>query len=193
MCPASLRVPGGSHGVTAGAEGMNTCRSPCSPAPSARTPRRGRCALEQLDAVTLGLYITQIAACSSLAAVRAAVAAALRWCRRGLRGGELRVTQGPAGPWGWGMRGAVVMLGWPQVQILAGDGVLGGCASPLVWHQLLLRVVQGGCSDTRRSQPGLSPCLLLPGLSQGECAGAWCIPCPRQQCFQPALPSWHPA
>lgn len=110
------------------------CHSPCPLAPSSRTPRRARCALEQLDAVTLGLYITQIAACSSLAAVRAAAAAALRWCRQGGvwgGGGGWRVTQGPAGPWGWDMRGAVVVLGWPQGQGLAGEGVLGApCVAP---------------------------------------------------------------
>lgn len=83
LVPCEPQGARGSHGVTAGGGGLSTCRSPCLPAPSTRTPRRGRCALEQLDAVTLGLYITQIAACSSLAAVRAAAAAALRWCRRG--------------------------------------------------------------------------------------------------------------
>lgn len=60
---------GGSHGVRAGEGGgtPNTCHPPRSSVPSTRTPRRGRYVLEQLDAVTLGLYITQIAACSSLA------------------------------------------------------------------------------------------------------------------------------
>lgn len=85
------RQPQGAQGVTRGdsqGRGLSMCRSPCPLEPSTRTPRRGRCALEQLDAVTLGLYITQIAACSSFAAVRAAAAAALRWCRRGGGAGE---------------------------------------------------------------------------------------------------------
>lgn len=62
------------------------------------------------------------------------------------------------------MRGTVVTLGWPQGQTLVGDGVLGGCASPHVLHRLLLRVVQGGCSDTRVTARPVLPGLPFPGL-----------------------------
>lgn len=163
--------PQGARGVTRGdsqGRGLSTCRSPCPLEPSAWTPRRGRCALEQLDAVTLGLYITQIAACSSLAAVRAAAAAALRWCRRGGLESDAGTCCSPemGREGGCGHAGVATgsdpRRGWGPGGDVCGTGFCSVCCR-------VAAVAHGGhgqaCPPVRCSQGSWH--------SLAECAGAW--------------------
>lgn len=167
-------------------------------------PVAGRCVLEQLAAVTLGLYITQIAACSSLLAVRAAAAAAGEMVSLAGWEGDVRLghDEGDAATLRWG-RGVRPLLG-------TGSRRPPCCApkaavSEAVLHPLpFLRHAAGGWGQTcfagavtRGSGPGLSPLPHIPWA----CDTAWArravdasLPsaCRCSQCLLP-VPAVFPA
>lgn len=143
-------APRVSHCVTVGDKGAE--HVPLAPSLCVQHPEpvAGRCVLEQLAAVTLGLYITQIAACSLLLAVRAAAAAAGEMVSLAGWEGDVRLGHDGAG----GMR--PLGEGGVQGQAVTGDRLPGplcfapkAAASEVVLHPLpFLRCATGGWWQT---------------------------------------------
>lgn len=191
MCPASLRVPGGSHGVTAGTGGdehVPLTLSPCAqhPDPAAGPMCAGAIRCSHFGAIYNPNCCLQLVSCCQSRCGRGAEVVSPGG---GGGGAGLRVTQGPAGLRGWGKRGAVVMLGAPQGQILAGDGVSGDVLHPMcctsfcsVWCRVAA-VTHGGhsqaCPLTCCSPGSARVTVLGHGASLARASSVSSLVCPR--------------